>query len=80
MLAGLINTDALSGFREQLGMVTGFVQWMELCYECWEGLAYQHELKQRETWGKLLDILDLADEDLGIGWAGPRPSWDISMI
>ncbi|OJT05969.1 hypothetical protein TRAPUB_3156 [Trametes pubescens] len=51
MLAGLINTDALSGFREQLGMVTGFVQWMELCYECWEGLAFQHELKQRETWG-----------------------------
>lgn len=80
MLGDLVNTAVLSGLREQLGNLTVLPEWTQLCYECRDELNSQHKPKQRQAWGKLLEILDLSDEDLGIEWAGPWPSWDIDMF
>ncbi|KAL1938722.1 hypothetical protein VTO73DRAFT_11325 [Trametes versicolor] len=76
MLGDLVNTAVLSGLREQLGEFTVLPEWTQLCHECRDELISQHKLKQRQAWGKLLEILDLSDQDLGIEWAGPWPSWD----
>ncbi len=80
MLAELVNTLPLSGLREQLEELTVLPEWTQLCYECRDDLVSQHKLKQQETWGKLLEILDLDGDELGIEWAGPWPSWNTEMF
>lgn len=70
MFATLINTDALSGLEEQLGSLTSLPEWTQLCNECRKELVRQHAEKQRETWGNLLDILDLTHHSLQYRWSG----------
>ncbi|KAL1949994.1 hypothetical protein VTO73DRAFT_8875 [Trametes versicolor] len=64
----LLTTDALAGLETQLGALARRPCWLELCGRCRDGLVRRHRVKQRETWWKLLDILDLSAEELGIEW------------
>lgn len=68
MREDLSTVDALAGLETQLGTLADLPCWQRLCHECSGLLVAQHQVKQRETWDGLLDILDLSAEELGIEW------------
>ncbi len=73
----LWTADALAGLEAQLGALAHLPCWLELCEECREEMVRSHRGTLRETWGKLLDILQLSAEALGIEWETQEKAVDV---
>lgn len=71
-----VTIAPLAHFDEQLSAVAGSAYWKDVCSKCQGAIFDAHTSKQRDMWGRLLEIFNLeGDPYLARQWCDPAPLW-----